>query len=251
MYTTPQVRRRLKCGRNCRQVKEMVAKEKCCLADPNYLTLIQRGRVTPHMRKIALDWIFELIDSTEASPGGAAVYTAACCIFDRYLSVETVSVDDLQDTALSALLCASRVLEPDSPLGISALENYYRISKLKKIEDQFLNTVRISQDNLVLPTDYFLPFTQTLSDNFPRDVICDVIYHSHNLLPVFYSEYESVLHPPSVIAGACLLESVNRLLGGEVCLELLNDIVSQTNLHPCYFVKATKDLRRWISKLAS
>ena len=59
------------------------------------------------------------------------MYTAACCIFDRYLSVETVSVDDLQDTALSALLCASRVLEPDSPLGISALENYYRISKLK------------------------------------------------------------------------------------------------------------------------
>ena len=71
------------------------------------------------------------MDSTEASPAGAAVYTAACCIFDRYLSVQAVSLDDLQDTALSALLCASRILEPDSPLGISALENYYRINKLR------------------------------------------------------------------------------------------------------------------------
>ena len=45
-------------------------------------------------------------------------------------------------------------------------------------------------------------------------------------------EYESVLHPPSVIAAACLLESVNRLLGYEECLEVLRDIVSQTGLHP-------------------
>ena len=73
----------------------------------------------------------QLVDSSGPSPAGAAVYTAACCIFDRYPSVQRISPEDVQDTALSALLCASRILEPDSRLGISAMENYYRINKLK------------------------------------------------------------------------------------------------------------------------
>ncbi|XP_063674788.1 G2/mitotic-specific cyclin-B2-like [Bolinopsis microptera] len=244
-------KREVRCPRNKMLVQELVKTERSCLADPNYLAVIQRGRITETMRMIALDWLFELIDSTGPTPRGAEVYTAACCMFDRYLSVQPISPDEVQDTALSALLCASRVLEPNCPLGISAMENYYRINRLKKLEDQFLNTVKISQDSLILPTDYYPSFTRSLLDTFSREVVCDVIYHSHNLLPVFYSEYESVLHPPSVIAGACLLESVNRLLGYQECLELLADIVTQTRLHPSYFIKATKDLRRWISKLTS
>ena len=60
MYNTHQVKRKMKCVRDSKLVQEMVAKEKCCLADPNYLTLVQKGRITPLMRRIALDWIFEV-----------------------------------------------------------------------------------------------------------------------------------------------------------------------------------------------
>ena len=42
-------------------------------------------------------------------------------------------------------------------------------------------------DILILPTDYYPSFAQALSDNYSREVVRDVIYHSHNLLPVFLS----------------------------------------------------------------
>ena len=50
----------MKCPRNRMVVQELVKREKCCLADPNYLAVIQRGKISDTMRRIALDWLFEV-----------------------------------------------------------------------------------------------------------------------------------------------------------------------------------------------
>ena len=53
-------KREIRCPRNKMLVQELVKTERSCLADPNYLAVIQRGRISETMRMIALDWLFEV-----------------------------------------------------------------------------------------------------------------------------------------------------------------------------------------------
>ena len=73
MMTSSRVLRRSHAGSRCKEAveefdlvtREMVArklvtKERKCLADPNYMTTTQKRRITPHMRCIVVDWLFEV-----------------------------------------------------------------------------------------------------------------------------------------------------------------------------------------------
>ena len=54
------VRPNMKCLRRRHKIKDLLKRERRCLADPNYLTLKQNNKITSLMRSIALDWIFEV-----------------------------------------------------------------------------------------------------------------------------------------------------------------------------------------------
>ena len=47
--------------KTCTAVTGLMKRERGCLADPNYLATVQRGRVTEHMRSVLLDWLFEVM----------------------------------------------------------------------------------------------------------------------------------------------------------------------------------------------
>lgn len=53
--------------------------------------------------------------------------------------------------------------------------------------------MRIEKDSFILPTDFYADFTRSLSEKYPSDVICDVIFHSNNLIPVFHAGESSVV----------------------------------------------------------
>jgi hypothetical protein len=60
MFNYKETKRVVKCPRNRTLVEELVKTERKCLADPNYLAVVQRGRISETMRRIALDWVFEV-----------------------------------------------------------------------------------------------------------------------------------------------------------------------------------------------
>ena len=59
-YNGPE-RPAMKCLRKKHKIRDLIQREKHCLADPNYLSLKQKNKITPQMRSITLDWIFEVI----------------------------------------------------------------------------------------------------------------------------------------------------------------------------------------------
>ena len=125
---------------NCSRVIFWICKSLYSLSlFSNFLTRVRVYRLLPpplprilYLNKCCCNplVVSQLVDTTDGSP--VSLFPTVCSMFDRYLSVEAVPPQDLQDVALTALIACSKVLEGGTPLAISkTLHNYLRLNKLK------------------------------------------------------------------------------------------------------------------------
>lgn len=216
---TKPVKENCKCGLNKdhiksiednRLLKNLLEQEERYLITTNYFNKFQT-KISETMRSILVQWMLEVCEEQECTDD---VYSLAVNLFDRLLSILKIEKRHLQLLGTVCLFISSKLKQTNdnrltSELLIEYTDNSITLEELLDWELLVIHKLKWDIASIV-PNDYIDILIHQLND-LDSLAIQQLRKHTQALTALCSTDVKFSLYPASMIAGACLMASIDGL----------------------------------------
>jgi len=175
----------------------------------NYFKNGTQKDVKPWMRRMVTTWMLEVSEEQRCEP---YVFALACNLLDRFLSVCTISRNELQLLGAACLLIASKGRETVT-LSSAKLVIYTdnSITADQLLDMELLLLLKLKWDIMVPTTkDFLVELVNQLEQRkmFDAKHKQGIKTHAITFIDLITLDDEFLITPPSAIAACCLLSAI-------------------------------------------
>eukprot|EP01113_Clastostelium_recurvatum_P002618 TRINITY_DN11106_c0_g1_i5.p1 TRINITY_DN11106_c0_g1~~TRINITY_DN11106_c0_g1_i5.p1 ORF type:complete len:526 (-),score=141.75 TRINITY_DN11106_c0_g1_i5:123-1700(-) len=197
----------------------------------NYMETVQEGTITPHMRRILVDWMVEVADEYGISQ--TALFLSVNTL-DRYLSMCKVARAQLQLVGVSCLLLAAKYEEiypPEIAELVFIADNSFTRNSVVKMEMQILKVLKFGM-TVSTPFSFMGKFVAPVLHALAGRAPLELPFLCSYLLELMLLEHTAVAtYAPSPVAASALCMALH-ILHMPACTQTLELYTSCSILDP-------------------